>query len=434
MTNRRHFLSKTAAAFAGIQILPRSVFGANEKLNIAFVGAGGKGWHAVQSLQNNESVNFAAFADVHEARATEARKANPAVPFVSDFRKMLDQHGKHIDGIIISTPDHTHHFTAKTCMQAGKPVYLEKPLTHNIAEARDLMALEQQTKLACQMGNQGHSGGGILVLEEWVKAGVLGNVNEAHCWAGPIWSYPDARPAEEPVPAGLDWNQWLGPAAMVPYSSKYLPAQWRGWFEFGNGTLGDWACHNMDAPYHVWGLDCPSRVEIESSGPSRLSFPARVKITYTFPPSATRGEFKLHWYHGADHALKRPPELDAARTFPDGGTLIHGSKATVLMGTHAGTPRVIPEAKMQELSTSLPKVNLKRSNHWDNWLLAIKGQETCRSNFAYGGRLTETMHFGNIALHVNRSLTINPATRSIISDEEATALMHGPAAREGWKV
>jgi hypothetical protein len=190
----------------------------------------------------------------------------------------------------------------------------------------------------------------------------------------------------------------------------------------------------MDAPYYVWALDCPRRVEIESSGPSKLSFPGTVKITYTFAASATRGEFKLHWYHGDNHALKRPTELDAARTFPDGGTLIHGSKATVLMGTHAGTPRVIPEAKMQELATSLPKVNLKRSSHWDNWLLAIKGQETCRSNFAYGGRLTETMHFANIALHVNRNLTIDPATRSIIGDEEAAALMNGPAAREGWKV
>ena len=250
MINRRHFLSQTAA-FAGIQILPRSVFGANEKLNIAFIGAGGKGWHAVQSLQNNDMVNFAAFADVHEDRATEARKANPGVPFVSDFRKMLDQHGKSIDGVIISTPDHTHHFNGKTCLLAGKPIYLEKPLTHSIAEARDLMTLEQQTKLACQMGNQGHSGGGLLMLEEWVKAGILGDVNEAHCWAGPKWRVPDARPTEEPVPAGLDWNQWLGPAAMVPYSSKYLPAKWRAWFEFGNGTLGDWACHNMDAPYSV---------------------------------------------------------------------------------------------------------------------------------------------------------------------------------------
>ncbi|MDI1311382.1 Gfo/Idh/MocA family oxidoreductase [Prosthecobacter sp.] len=432
MQDRRHFIAKTAAAFAGIQILPRSVFGANEKLNIAFVGAGGKGWHAVQSLLENPMVNYVAFADVDEPRAAQSRQAKPDVPFHSDFRKMLDQHGKNIDGVIISTPDQTHHYNAKWCMNAGKHVYLEKPLTHNIAEARDLMALEKTSRLACQMGNQGHSGGGILMLEAWAKAGILGDVTDAHAWAGPIWSVADERPPEQPVPAGLDWNQWIGPAAMVPHSSRYLPAVWRAWFEFGCGTLGDWACHNMDAPYAVWGLDCPSRVEIESTGPKKLSFPDTVRVTFTFPTSSTGKEFKIHWYHGKGHAFTRPAELEASRALADGGTFIRGSKSAVLMGTHAGIPRIIPEVKMQELASSLPKVDLKRSNHWDNWLLAIKGQEKPRSNFAYGGRLTETMHFANIALHVNRNLTIDPATRSIVGDAEAAALMNGPNVRQGW--
>ncbi|CAN5728840.1 Gfo/Idh/MocA family oxidoreductase [soil metagenome] len=434
MLHRRQFLTRSAAAFAGVQILPRSVFGANERLNIAFIGAGGKGWHAVQSLEQNDAVNFAAFADVDQSRSAQARQAHPKVPFHSDFRKMLDQHDKSIDGVIISTPDHTHHYNARWCMQAGKPVYLEKPLTHSIAEARDLMALEKQTGRACQMGNQGHSGAGLLMLQAWADAGILGEVNEAYAWAGPNWSNEDVRPPEEPVPASLDWNQWIGPAGMVPYSSKYMPGKWRGWFEFGNGTLGDWACHNMDAPYAVWNLDCPKRIEIESSGSSKLSFPGTVKISFIFPATSARGEFKLHWFHGKNHALPRPPELEAERNMPDGGTLIRGTKATVLMGTHAGTPRVIPELKMMEVASSIPKVDLKRSSHWDNWLLAIKGQESCRSSFAYGGRLTETMQFANIALHVNRSLTIDPVTRSIIGDEEASALMQGPVARESWKI
>ena len=434
MPNRRHFLTQSAAVFTGIQFLPRSVFGANEKLNIGFVGAGGKGWHAIQSLLENPLVNHAAFADVDEKRATQSRQAKPEVPFYSDFRKMLDRHGKELDGIIISTPDHTHHFNAKTCLLAGKPVYVEKPLAHSIAETRDLMALEKKTGLACQMGNQGHSGGGIVMLEEWAKAGIMGEVNEAYAWAGPKWSVPDERPAAAAVPAGLDWDQWLGPAAKVPYSPKYHPGAWRAWFEFGSGTLGDWACHNMDAPFHVWALDCPSKVEVESSGPSKLSFPKTVRVTFTFPATATRGEFKLHWFHGENHAMPRPPELEAERKFPEGGTILRGSKATVLMGTHAGTPRVIPELKMREMASTLPKVNLKRSDHWDNWLLAIKGKETCRSNFAYGGRLTEAMLYGNIALHLNRSLTIDPVTRSILGDEEATALMNGPTAREGWRI
>ena len=434
ITTRRRFLATSAGAFAGFQILPSSAVGANERVNVAFIGAGGKGMHAIRSLAENKMVNFTAFADVDERRTAEARKTHPDIPFHKDFRVMLEKQAKDIDAVIISTPDHTHHYIAKWSMKAGKHVYVEKPLTHSIAEARALMALEKQTGLACQMGNQGHSGSGIVLLEEWNKAGLLGEVTEAHAWSGAVWSNPDARPPEESVPAGLDWSQWLGPAAMTPYSSKYLPAQWRGWFEFGCGTLGDWACHNMDAPYAVWALDCPSKVEIECSGPSRLSFPKTARIVFTFPATAGRGEFKLHWYHGPGNALPRPPELEAEKTLPDGGTLIRGTKATVLMNTHASSPRVIPELKMRELAGSLPKVNLKRSQHYDNWLLAIKGQETCRSNFAYGGRLTETMHFGNIALHLNRNLTIDPAARTIVGDAEATALMAGPPPREGWSV
>ena len=434
MHTRRKFLTRSAVAFAGIQILPRTAFGANERLNIAFVGAGGKGWHAIQCLANNDLVNFVAFADVDERAVGAARKAHPTVPFYSDFRKMLDQHGKSIDGVIVSTPDHTHHYCAKWCMQAGKHVYLEKPLTHSIAEARDLMDLEKKTGLACQMGNQGHSGGGILMLEAWVKAGILGDVAEAYAWENIPWSVADMRPATEPVPAGVNWEQWLGPAAQVPYSSKYMPGRWRGWFEFGCGTLGDWACHNMDAPYAVWQLDCPRRIEIQSSGPKKLSFPETADITFIFPSSPSRGEFKLHWHQGKKNSFPRPVELDKEIEVQEGGTLIRGSKATVIMGTHAGTPRVIPELKMSELASSIPKVDLKRSNHWNNWLLAIKGQEICRSNFAYGGRLTETMLFANIALHVNRNLTINPQTRTIVGDDEAAALMVGLKPRVAWTV
>jgi len=434
MHTRRKFLTRSAAAFAGIQILPCSAFGANERLNIAFVGAGGKGWHAIQSLANNDLVNFVAFADVDERAVGAARKAHPTVPFYSDFRKMLDQHGKSIDGVIVSTPDHTHHYCAKWCMQAGKHVYLEKPLTHSIAEARDLMDLEKKTGLACQMGNQGHSGGGIPMLEAWVKAGILGDVAEAYAWENIPWSVADMRPATEPVPAGVNWDQWLGPAAQVPYSSKYMPGRWRGWFEFGCGTLGDWACHNMDAPYAVWQLDCPRRIEIQSSGPKKLSFPETADITFIFPSAPSRGEFKLHWHQGPKNSFPRPVELDKEIEVQEGGTLIRGSKATVIMGTHAGTPRVIPELKMRELASTIPKVGLKRSNHWNNWLLAIKGQEICRSNFAYGGRLTETMLFANIALHVNRNLTINPQTRTIVGDDEAAALMVGLKPRAAWTV
>ena len=432
--NRRDFI-KTSALTAGALALPRFSIAepgsANGRINIAVAGAGGMGEYAVKLAATE---NFVAICDVDEMRAGEAREAHPEVPFFKDFRVMLDKMGKEIDAVAISTPDHTHHCIAKWCLEAGKPIYLEKPLTHNIAEARDLIALEKKTGLACQMGNQGHSGSGILMLEVWVKAGVFGEVREAHAWAGPLWSVEDKRPAPEPVPEELDWDLWLGPAAKVPYSSRYLPASWRGWFEFGCGTLGDWACHNMDAPYSVFGLDCPSRVEIESSGPKKLSFPKSAKITFTFPAVAGRPEFKLCWYHGPKFPPPRPPEMEPGKKLPSGGTMVVGSKTTAVMGTHAGIPHIVPAAKFLEMRKrkTLPRPNVKRSSHWDNWLRAIRGEETCRSNFAYGGRLTESILFGNIALHVNRNLTIDPKTRTIVGDAQAQAMVGGPEARRGW--
>jgi predicted dehydrogenase len=432
---RRSFLARASAAFAGISFLPRRVFGANERLRVAFIGAGGKGAGAVKYFRGASDAEIAAFADVDDARAAATFKEHPRVPRFKDFRAMLDKLGPQIDAVVISTPDHTHHAAAVRCLKAGKPVYVEKPLAHSVAEVRELMALEAQTRLACQMGNQGHSGGGILMLDAWVKAGVFGEVKEVHAWSNAKWSLDGARPPAEPVPAGLDWDAWLGPAAALPYSSAYLPQRWRGWFEFGTGALGDWACHNMDAPYAVFGLDCPSRVELASTGPKPLTFPASARLTYTFPATAGRGEMKLHWHQGPTYQPPRPAELEPERQLGSdgGGTLIVGSRATAVMGSHAGTPRLIPEAKMRELASSVPKVDLKRSSHMANWVLAVKGQETCRSNFAYAGRLTETMHFGNIAMHVNRSLTIDPKTRTIVGDDEAAALMAGPKPRDGWK-
>ncbi len=416
-------------------MLPRRVFGANERINVAFIGVGGRGVAAIRSLQHHKEVNIAAFTDVDEMRASETYKSFPTVPRFIDFRVMLDKLGRQIDAVVVATPDHTHHIAAKCCLSAGKHIYVEKPLAHSIAEVRDLMALEAKTGLACQMGNQGHSGGGILMLGAWVKAGVFGEVKDVHAWSTAKWSLDDARPPTGKVPASLDWDKWLGPAAAVPYSSVYLPSKWRGWFEFGTGALGDWACHNMDAPYDVFGFDCPSKVEIESTGPKRLSFPVSVKLTYTFPATSDRGEMRLHWYQGPVYQPQRPPELEPDRQLggDGGGTLIVGSKATAVMGSHAGTPRIVPESKMSELAASIPKPDVKRSGHLDNWMLAVRGQEKCRSNFAYAGRLTETMHFGNIAMHVNRTLRIDPKTRAILGDDEAAALMTSPKPRDGWK-
>jgi len=432
--SRRGFLKSAAAASAGLLVLPSRAFGAGERINIAFVGAGGKGWHAIKSLRQNRQINMAAFVDVDQDRASQAYKEHPNVPRFTDFRAMLDKLKDGVDAIIISTPDHTHHYIATQCMKAGKHVYVEKPLTHNIAEARDLMKLERATGLACQMGNQGHSGGGIVLMDAWLKSGVLGRVEEVHAWATPQWSFEDRRPPREPVPAGFDWDKWLGPAAEVPFNKSYIRGHWRGWFEFGGGTLGDWFCHNADAPYSALGLDCPKRVEIESTGAKKLSFPESAKITFAFDRPDGSGEIKLCWYQGKTFLPPRPRDMERGRQMGNdsGGTQVVCKNATIVTATHAAPPRIVPFKKYRAMQKSLPKPNLRRSSHWDNWLNAIKGKETCRSNFAYGGRLTETMQFGNIALHVNRNIRIDPKTREIVGDEDARAMMSWPTPRAGW--
>jgi len=422
---------------SGLAIIPNTVFGANDRLNVAFVGVGGKGSHALTVLEGNRHFNIVAFADVDDQAASGSVKKFPNVPIYRDFRVMLDKHDKDIDAVVISTPDHTHHYIAMKCMQRGKHVYLEKPLAHNISEVRDLIAAEKKYGLACQMGNQGHSGMGIAMVRKWVEEGVLGDVNEIRAWCNPVWGRGSIkRPATQPVPATLDWDLWLGPAAKVGYNRAYSPASWRGWNEFGSGSIGDWACHNMDAPYDALGLDCPCEVKVESTGPSKLSFPESVKLTYTFPATEKHGKIILKWYDGPKFKPERPEGLDSRLKMGNdwGGTIMVGSKATLMTDTHAGPPRIVPLTRHKEMAKAgvLPKIQFSQSDHFNNWLLACKGQEKCRSTFAYGGRLTETMLWGLIAMRVNRNLKIDPVKRAIIGDDEATKYMHWPEPRKGW--
>ena len=421
----------------------------NGIINIAQIGCGriARG-HDLPETMKYDNARLIACSDVDIKRARECKEfienwytENTGsqnyvdVAVYQDYREMLEDDS--IDAVIISTPDHTHHYIAMKCMQRGKHVYLEKPLAHNISEVHDLIAAEKKYSLTCQMGNQGHSGMGIAMVRKWVDEGVLGDVNEVRAWCNPVWGRGGIkRPVTQPVPTTLDWDMWLGPAAKVGYNRAYCPASWRGWNEFGNGSIGDWACHNIDAPYDALGLDCPSEVKIESTGPSKLSFPESVKLTYTFGATEKRGKIILKWYDGNKFQPERPEGMNPKRKLGNGGggTIIVGSKAALMTGSHAGPPRIVPETLHKEMAKSLPKIHFRQSNHFDNWLLACKGQEKCRSNFAYGGRLTETMMWGLIAMRVNRNLKIDPVKRTIIGDDEAAKYMSWPQPRKGWEL
>lgn len=475
MNTRRDFLKKSAVAFAGVTILPSCIkkggIAASDRLNIAIVGVGGRGEVSILALKDNPLVNLVAFADVDDARASNAFKMFTNIPRYKDFRKMLDEMDKQIDGVVVATPDHTHHYIAKCCMNMGKHVYVEKPLAHSISEVRDLMNLEKETGLACQMGNQGHSGAGNFLVQEWVKMGLLGNVYEVDAWC-PYGGgdYPDTEyPKGEPIPDTLNWDLWLGPAKFRPYNSRYLPGRWRQWFDFGNGQLGDFICHNLDAAYQALDIDCPKKIEIESSEPRKLSFPESMKITFTFPSKETGKDVIVRWYNGSDYQPPRPKGLETVKGMGGimGGTIMHGSENSIMIDSHASRPRffpskvqrdLIPQIKesVEKLPDSIPPTHKDKESinpewfflgmneyggtydlatkyHYNNWLLAIKGDDTCNSNFGFSARLTETMLFANIALHLNCNLDIDPVKRTIVGNESASKMMN-PTPREGWKI
>ena len=458
MKTRRDFLIKSTVALTGITILPNCIrkggVAPSDRLNVAIIGAGGRGAAGVMALKDNPLANLVAFADVDDRRASKTFEILSDIPRYKDFRKMLDELDKQIDAVVIATPDHTHHYIAKWCMNMGKHVYVEKPLAHSISEVRDLMSLEKKTGLACQMGNQGHSGAGMFLLNEWVEMGLLGDIEEVDAWTTHTESsHPDTEyPKGEPVPDTLKWDLWLGPAKLRPYNSRYLPGRWRSWFDFGNGMLGDMACHCLDSAYRALDLDCPKKIEIESSEPRILSFPESVKITFTFPSKKTGRDVIFRWYHGSDYSVPRPKELEIYRGMGGvhGGTILYGSESNVMLESHAAKPYFFPisaqhnlapkiKESLSKLPDSIPAThrddnyNLATPYHYNNWLLACKGEATCNSNFAFSARLNETLLFANIALHLNCNLNIDPVKRTIIGNETASKMIfHVP--RKGWEI
>ncbi|RMG85825.1 MAG: gfo/Idh/MocA family oxidoreductase, partial [Bacteroidetes bacterium] len=267
--SRRDFMKNTALAAGGILIVPRHVLGGrgftppSDKLNIAYVGVGGRG---ARHVQTTTSQNMVAFCDVDDARAAETFKKYPKVPRYKDFRKMLDRE-KEVDAVMIATPDHTHAPVAMAAMKLDKHVYVEKPLTHNIYEARLLTETARERGLVSQMGNQGSSGDGVREIVEWIEAGTIGEVTKVHCWTNrPIWPQGVPTPSgKHEVPKELDWDLWLGPAAWRDYNPAYLPFKWRGWWDFGTGALGDMGCHIIDPPFKALRLGYPESVEASTA-------------------------------------------------------------------------------------------------------------------------------------------------------------------------
>jgi predicted dehydrogenase len=396
----------------------------DEKLNIACVGCGGKGATDVQEVS---SENIVALCDVDWSRAKRVAQAHPNAPRFQDYRVMLREMDEQIDAVTVTTPDHMHYPIAKMAIEMGKHVYVQKPLTHSVWEARQLAELARRHKVATQMGNQGQADEGGRVLCEYLWDGAIGPVREVHVWTNrPIWPQGLERPKEAaPPPATLDWDLWLGVAPERPFSPAYHPFKWRGWFDFGTGALGDIGCHSFAPICRALKLGPPTTVEASSSPLFKETFPAASIVRFEFPAREGMPPVKLVWHDGG---LKppRPEGLEKDRALGEGGTIYIGDKGTIYNG------RRLPESRMRDYKQP-PKVLPRSPGHYKEWLLACKGGPPAGANFDVSGPQAETVLLGNIALLTRKRLEWDAENLRITNVPEANDLLRRKY-RDGWGV
>jgi predicted dehydrogenase len=444
--SRRRFVQGTGAAaaltFAPNAFLTGGPRSPGEKLNVAFIGVGGRGEANLSGLSDGN--NVVALCDLDDRRAAGAFQRFPGAKKYRDFRKMLDEMGKSIDAVAISTPDHTHAVAAMEAIRRGLHVYCEKPLAHSVHEVRALMKAAREKGVVTQLGNQGHSSETIRRCVEWVRAGAIGRVHTVHASCSAVHCKVKELPLlseKPPVPADLDWDLWLGPALERPYHPAYLPGKWRGWKPFGNGTIGDWVCHVVDPAFWALDLGAPRTVEAVRIGDydpraHADTFPAGCTIKFEFPAKGERGAVTLYWYSGLDASLKpRPKELEAGREVPTTGAILVGEGGEIMHGSHgAGGVKIVPEEKMKaykQPSPSIPRVG----NHHKDFVTAILEKRKAGSDFAeYGGPLTEIAMLGIIAMNFpQRKLTWDSENARFTDCDEANRFVN-PPYREGWSL
>ncbi len=408
--SRRDFIQKTGMAAAAFTILPSHLFGGQKgklpsnTLNMAVIGIGGKGRSDADGVSME---NIVALCDVDDEMGISVRQKFPNAKIYKDYRVLLEKE-KNLDAVVIATPDHMHAPIAIAAMQLGKHVFCQKPLTHTVYEARLMAKTAKKYNVVTQMGNQGHAGEESRLLIEWINDGAIGDVYEVQIWTNrPIWPQGILRPTEIPsCPSTLDWNLWLGPAPNRPYHPCYHPFNWRGWYDFGTGAIGDMGAHFIDQPFWALELGQPLTVQASSTKLNGETFPHASMVTYQFPERNGKPPVKLTWYDGG-LMPPRPEELEPGRKMGDsgGGVIYIGTKGKIMHGTYGTGVRIIPETKMQEYTR--PEKTLPRSpGIYIEWTDAIKNNTRSTTDFSYSGPLTEVMLLGNVAIRTADKNTV----------------------------
>ena len=448
LTRRAFLAATTTTAITGAawaqrtnsaRVVPRKV-SPNEKLNVAGIGVGGKGAHDILSYRRE---NIVAMCDVDIERSGEAFYRVPEAKPYRDYRKMFDEMADEIDMVTVATPDHSHAPAAYMAMKLGKHVYVEKPMTHTVAEARLLTKTAREMGVATQMGNQGHSGDGVRELAEMLWSGVIGDVREVHIWTdrpGGRWPHggPKTAPPGMPVPEHMDWDLWVGTAPMREYHRDYAPFKWRGWWDFGCGALGDMACHIMDPAFFALKLDLAETFAVEpvqQENANTQTYPTNAIVKYSFPARGDMPSVEIYWY---ENGLEppRPEDIPADQQLGDGrnGSLFVGANGYITAGEYGGTPRLMPDARMEGYTKPEPTIpRVGGANHYRNFLDACKGGDPAASNFDYAGPFTEMVLFGNVAMAMDKRLEYDIKNMVVLNDDKAAQYLT-KEYRAGWEL
>ncbi len=440
-STRRDFIKTGALAGAGFWLgtstplysVPKS---ANEKLNIAVIGCGGKGHSDARGVS---SENIVALCDVDERRGAQAFKDYPKAKKYHDFRVLFDKE-KNLDAVVVSTPDHTHAAATAMALRRGMGAYTQKPLTHSIEEARILRDLARKHKVATQMGNQGTSMTGLRRGADAIRAGAIGEVKEVHVWTNrPVW--PQGIKTKRPehtskVPSTLKWDLWLGPAQWRPYAEKkagqsvYLPFDWRGWWDYGTGALGDMACHTANLVFMALELTYPTKCEIiRAEGLNPETAPDKSTLLLHFPARGNKPPVKFYWYDGGH---KPPANLTEGLNIPNSGSLMVGEKGNLYSPNDYGARyELLPKDKFKDFKFE-PKIP-RSPGHYREWLNALKGGPAALSNFDYASQLTESILIGNVALRAGSTIEWDAKNMKVTNNPNAQQYVMRDY-RKGWSL
>jgi predicted dehydrogenase len=424
---RRNFIktaSATVAAGFWLGVAPNRSRGESpgDKLNLAVVGIGGQGRVNLNAVA---SQNIVALCDVDDQRAGDAYEKFPAAKKYADYRKLFDDLESKIDGVVVSTPDHTHFHIARAAIERGKHVYLEKPLAHSVWEVRELTKLAAAKGVATQLGVQRHAQAPLRRAVELIRSGAIGAVSECHSWIAGDRGMPAKPETFPPVPAHLNWDLWLGPAAERPYSPEYAPYKWRFWWDFGTGETGNFGCHMLDIPFWALGLKYPTKVDASGPQVDPERTPKSMATRFEFAAEGSRPAVVLHWHHGEPPIIKELG-LDGKKM----NCLFIGAAGMLLCGFDKH--QLLPEEKFKDLKE--PESFLGKSPGFHaEWYEACRGGSPASCNFEYSGPLTETVLLGNVAYRAGGGFQWNAGQLKAAGNPRAEQYLR-PTFRKGWEV